>query len=323
LIRRWLRTQRLGAAVGLLAAAGCELAEVSTPEGRDIVVVEAALRAFEAEQQILLHRTLRGRTVQGEADAQVVVRTSTGRIIRFAYDPVRSCVQVDSSYLSGEKPLDVQVSCYRSAEVDGVWVLPGEAYELRVDTRDGRVIRGRTQVPGDFALLGLEPVQMEGRVPSTRCTLPPRTLLPVHWSSSRGAWAYLTEMEVYGLPQALHGHGIDGVPDPLKLYGVTVSETDTSTVVPKNVGVFERWSYPRALLLAIQNGLPAGTSMKFTVAAMDRNLVNSLRGNSFHPSGATCISTVVGDGVGMFGSMVPLILDVEVTERGDSPPCPT
>jgi hypothetical protein len=38
------------------------------------------------------------------------------------------------------------------------------------------------------------------------------------------------------------------------------------------------------------------------VAAVDRNWVNSARGGSFNPSGQVHVSTVTGDGVGVFGA---------------------
>jgi hypothetical protein len=42
------------------------------------------------------------------------------------------------------------------------------------------------------------------------------------------------------------------------------------------------------------------------VAAADRNYINGVRGGSFNPSGPVRISSVVGDAVGVFGSLVPL-----------------
>jgi hypothetical protein len=57
--------------------------------------------------------------------------------------------------------------------------------------------------------------------------------------------------------------------------------------------------------------------VRLTVAAVDRNYVNGVRGGSFNPSGRVRVSSVTGDGEGVFGSLVPLTLEVEVL-RGPS-----
>ncbi len=60
-----------------------------------------------------------------------------------------------------------------------------------------------------------------------------------------------------------------------------------------------------------------------TVAAADRNYINGVRGGSFNPSGQVRISSVTGDGVGVFGSLVPLQAAVEAgPARAGRPPCP-
>jgi len=60
------------------------------------------------------------------------------------------------------------------------------------------------------------------------------------------------------------------------------------------------------------------------VAAADRNYVNAVRGGGFNPSGPVRVSSVVGDGIGTFGSLVPLRLFVVVGTGGEEvPPCPS
>jgi hypothetical protein len=67
--------------------------------------------------------------------------------------------------------------------------------------------------------------------------------------------------------------------------------------------VFERFQYDSDLLLAIRDGFPDFTLVELVLAAADRNWVNSVRGGNFNPSGLVRISTVVGDGVGVFASL--------------------
>jgi hypothetical protein len=85
--------------------------------------------------------------------------------------------------------------------------------------------------------------------------------------------------------------------------GLSISQTDTTLVLPTEFGVFERLQYDSDLLLAIKDGFPNGTRMELVLAAADRNWVNSVRGGNFNPSGLIRISTVVGDGVGVFASL--------------------
>jgi hypothetical protein len=48
--------------------------------------------------------------------------------------------------------------------------------------------------------------------------------------------------------------------------------------------------------------------------------VNAVRGGGFNPSGNVRISSVVGDGVGVFGSIFPRDLQIQV---GDDLPYPS
>ncbi len=311
----------LGAAT--LAAAGCELTAVTTADSRDLLVVEAVLRSDRQVQEVLLHRTLRGSVIPGEADALVRVRTEEGREIPFRPTAAENCLSGDTRLLRGDDTLTVQANCYRSAgESDEPgWVVPGRSYELLVETTRGERVRGTTRVPGDFDLRGLRRAQRDPATGERRCFLPPRTEMSLGWTASSGAWAYLTEMEVYGLRRVLGGSGIGTIPDPLRLIGVSVSESDTTVVVPSEVGAFDRLSYDQELLRAIQGGFPADVQVHVVVAAADRNFVNGVRGGQFNPSGTVRVSSVVGDGVGVFGSIVPLRLVMDVRGGRTSFPC--
>src|SRR5690606_32572979 len=120
---------------------------------------------------------------------------------------------------------------------------PGEEYELLVETVDGKRLEGRTMVPGQYELIGLADEAKSPLGGVGRCVLPPETPLALQWSVSSGARAYLTYMRVEGLSDALQGTGIPNIPDVVTLFGISASESDTSIVIPNQVGVFERQNY--------------------------------------------------------------------------------
>lgn len=317
---RWtapLRRARIELASALLplalAASGCQLAEVVTPAGSDVLVVESVLRAGETRQKVLLHRTLTGDAVRGEPGARVVLRRSGGPDVVLEEQPTFDCTGPVTR--ENPDPVAVEATCYATG-AGGLEVRPGERYELRIETRAGEVVRGQTDVPGDFGL----------RIPGlsrddAACVLPPGTRLELTWSSARGAWSYLAGIRIQGLRQALGGAGFP-VPDVLELTGVAISESDTTLVVPSELGVFERFGSNQELLRALQEGFPPGVTAEMIVSAVDRNYVNAVRGGSFNPSGSVRVSSVVGDGIGVFGSVVPRRLFVLVGSReGDLPSC--
>lgn len=306
-------------AAGLLLAvglAGCELDEVTIPAGKDLLIVESILDAGRGEQFVLLHHTLNGRVVGGEEGALVRVRREDGLEVIFSEAPVDACATVDPIYDSGEAAVDVRATCYISPAAAGRWVVPGSEYELLVETVDGKRLRGRTTVPGDFAPIGLSPEAHRSPGEVGRCVLPPETSLALEWSVSEGARAYLTQMRVEGLRDALAGRGIPNIPEALTLFGISVSKTDTTIVIPAQVGLFERAAYDNELMLAINDGFPGGVRVQVALGAMDRNYVNALRGDTFHPSGPVRISSIYGDGAGVFGSLVPYLFEIEVKGGG-------
>lgn len=313
---RTMGTAMAAAALLLLGAAGCTLADVVVPESDDRLVVEAVLRTDAERQTIVLHRSVRGNASAAEPGASVVVRGPGGRAVAFA-ESDEDCIGNRGDYAADT--LEVRVSCYRSPAGEGRWVRPGERYELEVSTTRGERARGTTTVPGAFALRTL-PFTDDGSAP-VACALPAGTLLPVRWSRSAGAWGYVAPLRIFGLAASLPP-GVS-VPEPLELLGLAVSAADTAIVLPSEFGIFDRFDLDQALLRLLQGGLPAGTTARVTVAAADRNYINGVRGGSFNPSGQVRISSVTGDGVGVFGSLVPLQAAVEAgPARAGRPPCP-
>lgn len=275
-------------------AAGCEIADVTTAPGEDVVVVEAVLRTDRPVQQVLLHRTVDGTLAGGVDGAHITITGAAGDVHTLA--PGTGCYFIDPLYAHSDT-LDFDGSCYVSGSHDLGWVHASQRYDLRVETPDGRVIQGRTTVPGAY------------QVPSVRidptlgffCSLAPDSTFDLVWTQSEGTWSYVADLSITGL-SGLAGSGLH-IPDPMLVRGVSVSQADTVLVLPTEFGVFERLQYDSELLLAIRNGFPEGARMDLVLAAADRNWVNSVRGTGFNPSGLMRISTVVGDGVGVFGSL--------------------
>jgi hypothetical protein len=306
-----LRTM-IATAAAALALSACTIADVTVAPGDDRLVVEAVLRTDTRGQFILLHRGVRSGVAEGEVDATVVVTRGDGVSIPF-YETADPCYAIDSAYLQAEDPVDIRGTCYASPRSLGNWVVPGATYDLSVRTLRGEEARGRTTVPGAFTLRGVSVSRLEHE-PALPCTLPPLTPLPLTWTQAAGAWGYIAPLRIWGLSRVLPD--TFNAPDPLQLVGVSVSAADTSLVLPGEFGVFDRFDYDQNLLRLLQTGLPAGTTARVVVAAGDRNYINGVRGGSFNPSGPIRISSIVGDGVGVFGSLAPLTTILEVGTPG-------
>lgn len=189
----------------------------------------------------------------------------------------------------------------------------GEALSIAVALADGRSLTGSTRIPGAFLVDGV----------GAGCRLPPDTRLPLSWSPSDSAWAYLSEALILGLPDALAAEGIQAE-DSLYLLGLSISQSDTTVVFPSEFGVFERFDLDQDLAVRLQQGLPEGASADVAITAVDRNYVNWVRGGSFNPSGAVRVSSLVGDGLGVFGSAVTRRFTVVSTADSTAgPPCPS
>lgn len=293
-----------GAAALLLG--GCTIADVTVPPSEDRLVVEGVLRTDFLRQSILLHRSVREQTSVGEPDAEVLVTSSGGRVFVFR-ETTEPCYAISPAHEGSE--VAVEATCYVSDPGDGYWVDPGLTYDLRVTTTRGEVARARTVVPGNFEIRGIL-TSRSNAVSEPVCSLPPNTPLPLSWTPSSGAWGYLAPLTIYGLSRTLPASY--DAPDPLELVGVSVSAADTTLVLPGEFGVFDRFNYNQDLLRVLQEGLPAETGARVVVAAADRNYINGVRGGNFNPSGQVRISSIVGDGVGVFGSLMPLAFQVAV-----------
>jgi hypothetical protein len=275
----------------VLALAACELQEVTVVDFSDVVVGEVyvMLRDDPSDHRVsaFLHGTASGGTPDTETFDDALVRIA--RDDGFAFDlPIATVDLCVDSLAEGATG-----SCF----VDGGQassLAPGDALELTITLGDGRTLFGALRIPGDFQLDGV----------SGTCRLQPDTLLELRWTSSDGAWAYVNETSIDGLPAALAAENIEVEDDPLHLLGLSISASDTTVVFPSEFGVFDRFDLEQDLALRLQRGLPDGTGARVTVAAVERNYTNWARGGNFNPSGQVRVGSLRGDGTGVFGAAV-------------------
>ena len=305
------RCSLLLGAVALLV--GCELPESSITEPEDIVIAEAHLSVANEfletpggpvptttlTARVFLHRTFP--SDPATVPASVTIRSSDGTTVLDLPAVGQESCRLFFQFGDGSTSPPPTGSCYRM-ELSPSPLDPGTPVELEVQTADGERLTAASRIPQAFDLVGLESGELElpgGRL-QRLCLVRPGTRYRVSWTSSEGAWAFLGETVILGLDQALPG--VD-VPSELYLNGLAL-RGDTSIVFPSDFGIFDRFDLDRDLSLALQEGMPEGTSAVVSITSVDRNTVNWARGGNFNPSGAVRIPSVFGDGTGVFGTGV-------------------
>lgn len=290
----------------LVAAAGCELEEISVVQVEEVVVAEVYANVAEesADNEIFafLHKTVAAGDVD-DVDAAEAELEASRVMVRLPDGTSMSLVGAGATQCIEDEPEGLPVACFTADSADAARVASGDLLEVEVELFGGSVLEGAARVPGDFELLG---------VPST-CTLPPDERLAMEWTRADGAWAYVNETAISGLPEALEPEGIIVEEDPLYLLGLSISDSDTTIVFPSEFGVFNRLDLDRDLAVRLQTGLPEGVLAEVTVTAVDRNYVNWARGGSFNPSGQVRVPSLRGDGTGVFGATVNRRIVVSVS----------
>jgi hypothetical protein len=278
------------AAPAVLAA--CDLDEITIVEVEDVIVAEIYVNLAKdpAANNIIafLHHTV---GVPGADDeelrtARIVVSRSDGLTLDLTESPPQACLESLPTVESGV--------CFLANSGRATNLRPGDQLEAVVTLADGGTLLGSTRVPSSFEIDGVSPT----------CRLDPDTLLPVLWSSSEGAWAYVNEASIQGLPETLIGEGIEVENDPLNLLGLSISNQDTTIVFPSEFGVFDRFDLAQDLAVRLQRGLPSSAAAVVSITAVDGNFVNWVRGANFNPSGSVRVPSLRGDGTGVFGSTV-------------------
>lgn len=302
---------KLVVALTAYATSGCDLTEVAIAEADDVVVSQGALvltlhpdDPFHVEMAapLLLHR-LFGDRVESVSGATVRITSSSGRTIAFVEDRrLDSCLARDSLgslYLKRS----AGASCYRPPRSEASF-LPGDTLELTVVTPDDRVLTASSQVPGVFDLPGVA-------LDEGQCSFPADARLKLDWTQSDAAWGYLLETEMAGV-------GTDGE-DSLYLSRLLTGHRQTEAVFPSDFVRIDEYldgEESRKLLVALQDGLPAGATAGVSISAVDRNWLTWARGGPYHPSGQVRVPSVFGDGTGFFATAVHRRMRV-TTEPGD------
>jgi len=293
--------------VGLLGGlSGCELAEITIAEPDDIMVVEAYVRIGDGIDQVSawVHWTMGTRSPEDLTDL-------TMRVVREDGEDAFLLLRPDNLCLRRGLGADVEGACY-AAEVDIEGFFdPGSQADLEIVTGEGEVTRGVSEIPGNMEL-----IRPEAR---GRCALAPGDTLLFEWNRSPGVWAYSAETEVMDLKDALAAEGIVVETDSVALRGLAVSDADTTVAFPQEFGILERFDLEQEVALALQRGLPRGATANVVIAAVDRNYVNWVRGGNFNPSGFVRVSSLQGEAVGVFGSMVRRNIEVKGGAPGDFP----
>jgi hypothetical protein len=296
------------AALALLVS--CDLEEITMIENEDVVIAEIYVNLAEdpTENEIraYMHHTVGapGSGVDELPNALIVVRRPDGLMLDLVENAIDACLEPLPTVGSGV--------CFLADPAQTPNLNPGDLLEVEVTFSDGGTLLGATRVPSSFQVDGI----------STMCRLDSNTLLPLHWSRSEGAWAYVNETSISGLPEALEPEGIVVEEDPLNLLGLSISDQDTTIVFPSEFGIFDRFDLNQDLASRLQDGLPPSTTAEVSITAVEGNYVNWARGGNFNPSGQVRIPSLRGDGTGVFAATVNRRFVVVSLDQGPLPDCP-
>ena len=290
----------------------CELEEITLVDVEDVVIAEVYVNLTpdpaRNEIRAFLHRTvgLANPDVTDLLGAVVTVRRTDGLTFILPNDATERCLE--------SSPVEDPGACFLSNQPETALLGPGDVLEVQIDLVGGGSLDGATRIPGSFTLDG---------VPET-CRIDPDMLMTIEWSRSDGAWAYLNETSIEGLPDALLSEGIRVEEESLYLLGLSVSDDDTEIVFPSEFGVFNRLDLDQQLAVRLQSGLPEGALAEVTITAVDQNYVNWARGGSFNPSGQVRVPSLRGEGSGVFGSTFGHSFNVVASSdsRSPVPVCP-
>ena len=288
----------------------CDLEEITIIEIEDVVIAEIYVNLAEdpTENEIraYLHHTVGapGSGVDELPNALIVVRRPDGLMLDLVENAIDACLEPLPTVGSGV--------CFLAEPAQTPNLNPGDLLEVEVTFADGGTLLGATRVPSPFQVDGI----------STMCRLDSNTLLPLHWSRSEGAWAYVNETSISGLPEALEPEGIVVEEDPLNLLGLSISDQDTTIVFPSEFGIFDRFDLNQDLASRLQDGLPPSTTAEVSITAVEGNYVNWARGGNFNPSGQVRVPSLRGDGTGVFAATVNRRFVVVSLDQGPLPDCP-
>ncbi len=285
------RTARAMALAAALTAsiAGCEIKGTTAPELEPRVVVHAVLNPTSGVQIITVERTLRS-----------LVRTSSETP---QYDPINDALVIiygprgDSVVARRATGTGASPGVYRVSSItitDGsagdaqpnvLRVRPGERYRLRVETTIG-VATGETTIP------------VGGPVDGSRVTFNlDRDTLRVDTTTVRNAAGYYLRHES---TRGAHERYVTTLDDALLRPPSSADDTD--------------WSFSFA-----GETIYPGLAQRFTLVAVDSNYFRYYVAG-FDPFGDDTRGNTLTGGVGLFGSVAPLVSKIlDLTANADTP----
>ncbi len=274
-------------AIGL---AGCEIADVTVASPRAAVVVHAVLNPDATEQVILVESALTGRV-----DIDDTVRFDP-------LDPIRSAGGEPLSNASVRLLTDADTSGVAAVETRvrgrgtgryvvpraALAIVPGRRYRLRIRTTSGDTVSGETRVPSAAA----------GWTPGSGSAVVP-TALSRSTDTLRLGWTPIPDARTYAIR-------VETPNGPFFLF------SDSTT-----------FSLAGTLRNFFADALPAvwypGFVQPLSVVAADRNFYDYNRSGNDPFGGSGLISSVQG-GLGLFGSVLPILRrDVSVRDRDVAP----
>jgi len=129
-----------------LLLAGCELTEVTIPEGVPTVIVQAVLSARRPDQFVVVERSLVGAPVAGSSEQRIPPGEPrdpiTGATVILTHEGPSACAGRADTL----RPPSPTSGVYRTAQVCALE--PGDRVSLRVVTPEGDVVTGSTVIPG-------------------------------------------------------------------------------------------------------------------------------------------------------------------------------
>ncbi len=301
------------AAVGAVVTTGCELTGVVVDRPEDVIFAETwAIVRADTDRPVLdafafLHRTVGAAGPGLVSGASVRLSGESGGVVHLAEQDPDVCVHVPE--LVWPKHTG---TCYRK-QISPSPFAPDERLSLEVETADGRLLVAASRVPGMFSFQDLT---QEGG----SCRLEPGTNFRFEWTRAEGAWAYLVDARLEGLPEAFADAEFE-VPDSLHLGGRFMGSQDTAIVFPRHFGLFEFIANEnRDLIRALQDGLPEGAWAEIAFTAADRNWTNWVRAETLDPTWPRRIPSVSGDGSGWFGTATQRRVKVLADSGGEAHP---
>lgn len=285
------RGLRHGSGLALLVAVtGCEFGKSVIPAPAPRVVVHAVLNAGASEQIVLVESSLTGRVLINDSlkyDPLDPIRTAGG-------EPVTGA---DVRLLAGNDTVGVAATETRlSGRGTGRYVVPraqlavvpGGTYGLRIRTTDGRVVTGRTTVPGAPGGWSAEAAVTSRPVAFNRDA----DSLRLAWAGVVGGRTYAVRVETPFGPWALF--------------------TDsTSFTLSGGLRNFLAAGLPNVFL--------PGFSQRVSITAVDQHFYDYNRSGNDPFGGSGLISSITG-GLGLFGSLVVLGTYDVATTRPDRTP---